>query len=206
MQKELENLTRDYLKTLTLPKKRYKSPLAITFVGFPASGKSYIAYQIEKNLPFVVISENDLASFLSAYPDLFKKGWEAIFDLAKTSMSSLISSGVNCIFDANIKKFAERKSFRESIVNSGGDHLLIHVNTPQAVSFNRIQKRNKEILDGSLPGSIMNWDYFYYEINTTDFPRQEENAQVVQPLKKGELPRFLLRISKKLLEKETISQ
>jgi len=206
MQKELENLAKDYLKTLTLPTKRYKKPIAVIFVGFPASGKSYIAYQIEKNLPFVVISENDLAYFLSAYPDLFEKGWEAIFDLAKSSMANLISLGVNCVFDANIKKFAERKSFRESIAGSGGDPLLIHVNTPQGVSFNRIQKRNKEILDGSLQGSIMNWDYFYYEINTTEFPRLEENAQVVQPLKKAELSRFLLRVSKKLLGKEAIIQ
>lgn len=206
MENDISNLASQFISTLNLPENRYKKPISIAFVGAPASGKSYLAYQIVNNLPFVLVSENSIESFLAEHSELLKEGREAIINLAQFVLEDLTKSKINSIFDASLKKYSERQALKSIIESAGGQFIVIHIDTPQATCFRRIQKRNKEILDRSLKGTIMDWDYFFYEVNTTEFPRKEEKALSVEAHRRGEVGRFITRIAKKIEGKETINQ
>lgn len=189
-----ENLAKGFILTLSLPKRHYKNPIAMILIGIPASGKSYLAAQVAANLPFSNISENSIESYLSSH-NVQELERDTILVFASMVMKNLISNSLNCIFDTSLKTFYERQEFRKMIGKAGGEVLTIYFDIHPNICFERIEKRNKKIIDGELKGSIMNRQYFFYEVNTTEKPRQEEKAVNLPILKKDSVKIFLHRVS-----------
>lgn len=169
-------IVKDYIRTLKLPSVKSKKPLVILLVGIPASGKSYLAKNLVANLPLVLVSENDIQSFLVPKISFFERGQEVIGEFAKEVIKKLVKAAFSCIFDANLRSFGTREEFRQIIGKSGGQTVTVYFNCPKKAAYERIKKRNTKIIQGAYSGFPMDWDYFQYEINTTQPPQKTENA------------------------------
>lgn len=200
-----ENLAKGFVLTLSLPKKHYQNPIAIILIGIPASGKSYLAAQVAAALPFSYISENSIESYLSSH-NVQELKRDTILVFASMVAKNLISNSLNCIFDASLKTFYERQEFRKTFEEAGGEVLTVYFDIHPNICFERIEARNKKIMDGELKGSIMNRQYFLYEVNTTEKPRKEERAINLQISKNDSVKFFLHRLAILLERKITTTQ
>lgn len=198
-----ENIAKGFISTLSLPNRRFENPIAIILIGIPASGKSYLAAQVAANLPFVYISENSIGSYFISH-NSGKVEKDTLLVLASTVMKNLVSSSFNCIFDASLKTFYEREEFRKVIEGEGGQVLTVYIDIHPNICFERIETRNKKILDRELKGTIMNRQYFFYEVNTTEKPRSQENAINLPISKKDSVKLFLRRLAT-LLERQKVT-
>lgn len=187
---DFQALAKGFISTLSLPSKRFEKPIAILLVGIPASGKSYLAAQVTTNFPFINISENSVESYLISQ-NIEKRERDILLILAKNVIRDLISDSTCCIFDASLKTFYEREEFRKTIKAAGGEVLTVYFDIHPNVCFARIEERNKKIMDGELKGTIMNRQYFFYEVNTTEKPKAEEKAFNLQISNKDSLKIFL---------------
>lgn len=187
---DFQALAKGFISTLSLPSKRFEKPIAILLVGIPASGKSYLTAQVTTNFPFINISENSVESYLISQ-NIEQRERNMLLVLAKNVMRELISDSFCCIFDASLKTFYEREEFRKTIEAGGGEVLTVYFNIHPNVCFARIEERNKKIMDGELKGTIMNRQYFLYEVNTTEKPKAQEKASNLQISNKDSLKIFL---------------
>ena len=169
-------IVKDYIRTLKLPSEKSKKPIAILLVGIPASGKSYLAQNLASTLPIVLLSENDIQSFLVPKISFFERGQDVITQFSKEVVKTLVKVGFSCILDANLRTSKTRLEFRQEVEKLDGLAIIIYLNCPKKVAFERIRKRNSEIVTGESEGFVMDWDYFEYEINTTQPPIRTERA------------------------------
>lgn len=192
-------IVKDYIRTLKLPKVKSKKPVIIVLIGIPASGKSYLAQNLATNLSLVMLSENDIQSFLVPKISFFERGQDAITQFIKEVIKILVKDGFNCILDANLRTAKIRQELREAVEKLKGDVVVIHLNCPKKVAYNRIRKRNLEIVTGESAGFVMDWDYFQYEINTTQPPKVSENALTFDSSKPDhQLERIISYLAKKM--------
>ena len=145
-------------------------------VGIPASGKSYLAKNLASNLPLVFLSENDIQSFLVPKTSFAESGQATINQFAKATIKRLIKLGYSCIFDANLRTVKLRDESRSVVEKAGGRTIVIYLNCPKQTAYERIKRRNAEIVAGTVRGFAMDWDYLHYEINTTQEPLRLEKA------------------------------
>jgi len=172
----IEQNATDFIRTLEKPSQKYKRPIVVIVVGIPASGKSYFCQNIASSLPFVLVSENTIQSFLVPRITFFERGTDQLLDFARETLKQLTKMGYNSILDMNLKTYAQREMFRLTIQAAGGETVTIHLTCPKEICFEKIKKRNLEIQRGDVKGFIMDWDYFLFEVNSTEVPIQSENA------------------------------
>lgn len=172
----IELIVKDYIRTLKLPKKKSKNPVLVLLIGIPASGKSYLVKNLVTTLPLVMLSENDIQSFLVPKISFLERGQDLLTQFVKELIKNLVKAGFSCILDANLRSAKVRQEFEEMTAKLKGDTVVIYLNCPKRAAYNRIRKRNLEIVRGETEGFILDWDYFQYEINTTQPPRKAENA------------------------------
>lgn len=172
----LDLIVKDYIRVLELPAIKSKNPITILLVGVPASGKSYLAQNLARNLPLVWLSENSIQSFLVPKISFTNRGREEIITFTKEVVRQLITQKYSCIVDINLKKLRERDGFRNTIEDAGGQTIVIYLNCSADFAFERIRKRNQQIIRGEVAGFILDWDYFQYEVNTIEPPVRRERA------------------------------
>jgi predicted kinase len=172
----IEQNATDFIRTLEKPDQKYNKPIAIILIGVPAAGKSYFCQNIVSSLPFTLVSENSIQSFLVPKITFFERGTGQILDFARETIKQLTKMGFNSILDMNLKTFVQRDMFRLTVQEVGGEVVMVHLTCPNEVCFDKIKKRNLEIQRGDVKGFIMDWDYFLFEVNSTGEPIQSENA------------------------------
>ena len=195
----IDLIVKDYIRTLQLPSENPKKPVAVLLVGIPASGKSYLAQNLASTIPIVLLSENDIQSFLVPKVSFFERGQDVITQFSKEVIKSLTSWGYSCILDANLRFVETRLDFGAEIEKLGGQVIVIHLNCPKKVAYGRIRKRNLEIVTGESEGFVMDWDYFQYEINTTQTPISAERALTYDSSKRDhQFERIVAYLKKKM--------
>jgi len=181
----LEQNATDFIRTLDKPSQTYIKPIAIIVVGVPSSGKSYFCQNIVSSLPFVLVPESSIQSFLVPQITFFERGTGQILDFARETIRQLTKMGFNSILDMNLKTYAQREMFRLTVREAGGEVVTIHLTCPVDVCFNKIKERNLQIQRGEIKGFIMDWDYFMFEVNSIEKPIQSENAIAYDLTKNG---------------------
>jgi len=172
----IEQNATDFIRTLEKPNQKYKRPITVILVGIPASGKSYFCQNIVSSLPFVLVSENSIQSFLVPQITFFERGTGQILDFVRETVKQLTRMGLNSILDMNLKTYAQREMFRLTVKEAGGEVVTVHLTCPETVCFDKIKQRNSEIQSGDVKGFIMDWDYFLFEANSIEESIQSENA------------------------------
>ena len=182
---KLSNLTllvKDNIRILTLPAKKFTHPVGIILVGPPFSGKTTLVEHLKAQLPLAVLSEKNIGSFLAPRATFFKRGDEEILILASKTMGELIGMGYSCVYDASVKKHADRQMLGKIIADAGGTMVLVELIIPEDELYSRLQKVNAQIVRGDRRGFILNKDLFQYEINSIEHPRTEEKAIIYKVL------------------------
>lgn len=178
----IEILVKDNIRILTLPAKKFRKPLAIILVGPPFSGKSALVERIVRRFPLAVLSEDRMREFLAPRATFFKRGAREIFLLASKTIEALIKDGISCIYDATIKKRADRELIRKLVTDAGGRILLINIDIPQGDTYNILAKVNAQIIQGDGKGFVMDKDLFRYELNSTEKPMLDEEPLICNTL------------------------
>lgn len=180
-QVDLDVLAEDNIRILDLPKGRLNPPVAIILVGLPASGKSFLAQNLAKNLPLAVLSEEEMLKFLAPRISFFKRAQGEIIVLALKTIEKLNQRGISCIFDSNVKKRTDRHLIKQTVEASGGKLIIIHVDITKEEAYEQTSKSNYEVTRGEKKGVILNKDLFEYEVASTILPSVEERALVYKP-------------------------
>ncbi|MEX0617251.1 MAG: AAA family ATPase [Candidatus Woykebacteria bacterium] len=192
----LDILAEDNIRTLHLPKNRLVKPLAVTFVGIPAAGKTSLTNTLAQALPLAVLSEEEMLKFLAPRLTFFERGEERILSLATKTMEALIARGISCIFDHNVKKKAYRDYIRKVVEKAAGASVLVYVDIPKEVAYKQLSAANYQVSRGDKKGVIMNKDLFEYEVASTEIPTTDEHPFVYQPKNAASLNSLIGQISK----------
>ena len=185
----IDVLVKDNIRIISLPAKRFKKPIAIILVGPPFSGKSALVDRLSKAFPLAILSEDRMREFLAPRATFFKRGAPEIFLLASKTMEALLKDGISCIYDATIKKRADREFLRNLMSAAGGRMALIYIDIPEEEAYKVITKVNAQVVRGDSRGFVMDKDFFRYELNSTERPLPDEQPIVVNTLHEWEKER-----------------
>lgn len=169
-----ETLAEDNVRTLKVPEPVFDKPLMVIMVGIPASGKSTLTKKLAEKFPLTVFSEEYMTSFLSPRATLLKKNSAGVFQLAIKTIEILLRKGKSSIYDANIKTRQQRDLIRAVVEKRGGVYLLIYLDCPKEICYQRLQKHNLEVNRGESKGFILDKDLFEYEVFSTRVPASDE--------------------------------
>lgn len=179
----IENLVRDNIRILSLPKNKLAKPLAIIMVGLPGSGKTTLVEKLTKLLPLVILSDEAMAHFLLPHKaTFFKHSQKEFLLLATKTMEELVAQGYSCIYDSNVKSREDRDVIRALVQSKGGRTILVYLKIPLSEAFKRVEQQNLAISRGEKKGFILNKDLFYYEASTTELPSNEEEKLIYDSL------------------------
>lgn len=197
-----EYLVKDTLRILDLPKERFEPPLVVLFVGAPASGKTFLAQEIQKRLPFCRITSDVIRAFLVPSPTFYTQETAYVFELIDAVVASLVRKKINVLYDSNLKKKDERKRVREFVEANGGRVFVIYTKCDDTLAFKRIQERNQRIQNGEARGFIIDWEYFRFVLNTLEPPGSTEKSFTFDSrLWSQQFNLLLLKLKKKLGKK-----
>lgn len=171
---DFETLAKDNVRTLNVPEPVFNKPLIVVMVGIPASGKSTLAKKLAEEFPLSVFSEEYMTSFLSPRATLLKRNSVEVFQLAVKTIEILIRKGKASIYDANTKTRQQRDLIKAVVEKIGGTYLLIYLDCPKEVCYQRLQKHNLEVTRGESKGFILDRDLFEYEVSRTRAPASDE--------------------------------
>jgi len=169
-----ETLAEDNVRTLKVPGPVFDKPLVVIMVGTPSSGKSTLTKKLAEKFPLTVFSEEYMTSFLSPRATFLKRNSAEVFQLAVKTIESLMRKGKASIYDANIKTRQQRDLIKVVVEENGGTYLLIYLNCPKEVCYQRLQKHNLEVNRGESKGFILDKDFFEYEVSSTKAPAPDE--------------------------------
>lgn len=180
----LDTLVTDNVRILKIPRIKLKQPLAIILVGFLGSGKSTLAARIANDFPLVVLSDEAMSHFLLPYKATFLQHSQKDFlALAIATMERLISEGVSCIYDSNIKFTDDRRIIKQMVEAAGGKLVTIHLTLSKEEALRRIEQQNFQVSRGEKKGFIVNKDLFDYEVLSMQIPSNEEDHLVFESTK-----------------------
>lgn len=173
-QLNFDTLADDYIRTLNLPPASFAKPLCIILVGIPASGKTRLVNKLAEKFPLAILKEEDLIAYLAPRATVIQRNSPEVFKLAFKAIEHIAKAGKACIYDANVKTNEQRALIRNIIQEVGGRFLLIYLNCPRQICYERLEKHNLAVSRGEAKGFILNKDLFEYEVASTSLPSLDE--------------------------------
>ena len=168
-------LAEDNIRILTIPPETFRKPFCVILVGLPSSGKTSLVDKLKEKFPFTVLSEENMTSFLSPRATIFKRGAVEVFKLALKTIEHLMMQGKTCVYDANVKSREQRDLIKKAAELAGGSYLLIYVDCPKEICYERSQRQNLAISRGEAKGFIIDRDFFEFEVASTHTPGVDEH-------------------------------
>ena len=180
----IDTLVSDNIRILKIPEARLPHPVAIILIGFPGSGKTTLTNTIKENLPVALMSEEATSHFLLPFQATFLKHSQKEFlELAAATMEKLISMGISCIYDSNIKYQDDRRIIKDLVEQAGGRLITIYTKLSKEEALRRVEQDNVLVSRGEKKGFILNKDRFDYEVSTTELPSATEEHLVYDSTK-----------------------
>ena len=173
-----DTLAKDNIRTLSLPQPTFKKPLCVILVGPPAAGKTSLTTRLADKFPLTVLKEEEITNFLAPRATIFRRDAAEVFNLAVKTIEHLVKMGKASVYDGNVKTREQRGLMQKTIEEAGGSYLLIYLDCPKEVCYERLQKHNLKVTRGETKGFILDKDYFEYEAVTTRRPPPEEHHVV----------------------------
>jgi len=199
-----KRLVKDTLRVLHIPKGRFEPPLVVLFVGGPASGKTFLASKIQKQLQFCQVTSDMIRAFLVPSPTFYVRETKIVFELVDDVVKELVGDKRNVLYDANLKKRIERARVKRFVEAEGGRVFVIHTICREEVAFKRVMRRNKRIQSGEARGFIIDREYFRFVLNNLEPPGPEEDSFTFNATYENlDLTRLLVKLKKKLGKKIT---
>lgn len=146
-------------------------PLLITFYGYPGSGKSYVARNLESILGVARVSSDRIRHELFARPRFDSQENAVVAHLMFYITEEFLRAGVGVIYDTNAYRAGQRRKLRELAHKHHAAHLLVWLQIDPENAFLRTQQRDKRTLD----------DKFSEEQTKASFAQQTAHMQNPEP-------------------------
>jgi predicted kinase len=122
-------------------------PTLICFYGFPGSGKSYVARNLENELQLARVSADRIRHELFRQPRYDTQENAIVAHLMNYMTEEFLGAGVSVAYDTNALRFGQRRKLRELARRFNGNYLLVWLQTDAENAFLRTQRRDRRTQD-----------------------------------------------------------
>lgn len=122
-------------------------PALVCFYGFPGSGKTYLARNLENTLQAARVSADRIRYELFKHPRYDQQENAIVSHLMNYMTDEFLAAGVSVIYDTNAARKLQRQRLRELAQKHNAHFLLVWLQTEPDYAFGRTQNRDKRTLD-----------------------------------------------------------
>ena len=134
------------------------NPGFVVVSGLPGTGKTFFCRELAGRQPFCILESDALRKVLFPSPDYSPTESASLFAAVHSLIEWLLKNNVPVIFDAtNLSEYNREYLYRISD-RAGARLVLISVEAPPAVAYQRLQARK----NGSIPESKSDADWEIY--------------------------------------------
>lgn len=142
-------------------------PTLICFYGYPGSGKSYVARNLEEALEIARVSADRIRHELFRQPRYDAQENAIVTHLMNYMTEEFLRAGVSVVYDTNVLRAGQRRRLRELARKHKVNYLLVWLQIDPENAFERTQRRDKRTLD----------DKYSEEQTKTSFDKQMSTMQ-----------------------------
>jgi predicted kinase len=153
-------------------------PILICFYGYPGSGKSYVARNIEEELGVARVSADRLRHELFSKPKYDAQENAIVTHLLDYMSSEFLKAGTSVVYDANAMRIAQRRRLQHLAKKSQAEYLLIWLQVTPDFAFGRTQRRDKRTQDDKYSANETKAT-FEYQMSLMQNPTPDENYLVI---------------------------
>jgi len=134
------------------------NPGFVVVSGLPGTGKTFFCHKLAEKQPFCILESDALRKALFSSPDYSADESARLFAACHSLIEWLLQNGVPVIFDATNLSERNREHLYRISDRAGARLVLVRVEAPPAVAYQRLQARK----DGALPEdkSDADWDIY----------------------------------------------
>jgi predicted kinase len=118
-------------------------PILVLLYGYPGSGKSHFARQLQDSLQAAHISSDRIRSELFEQPRYNKRENEVVSQIAEYMTEEFLTGGMSVIYDTNAMRVSERRELYNIAYKTKAKTLLIWLQIDVESAFTRISKRDR---------------------------------------------------------------
>ncbi len=148
-------------------------PVLICLYGFPGSGKSYLARNLNSHLQLAHVSADRIRSELFQKPRYDVQENAVIAHLMNYMSEEFLNAGVSVVYDTNSVRTAQRHKLRELARKNKAAHLLIWLQVDRETAYSRTQIRDRRTSDDKF-AQPQTQTSFENELNVMQNPNTEE--------------------------------
>lgn len=146
-------------------------PALICFYGYPGSGKSYVARNLEDKLEISRVSADRIRHELFRRPRYDTQENAIVAHLMNYMTEEFLRTGVSVAYDINASRIGQRRKLRELARRHHAKYLLVWLQTDSENAFARTQRRDRRTQD----------DKYTEEQTKVSFDQQVSLMQNPQP-------------------------
>lgn len=134
------------------------NPGFVVVSGLPGTGKTFFCRKLAEKQPFCILESDALRKILFPSPDYSADESARLFAACHSLIEWLLQNGVPVIFDATNLSERHREHLYLIGDRSGARLVLVRVEAPPAVAYQRLQARK----NGAIPEdkSDADWDIY----------------------------------------------
>jgi predicted kinase len=119
------------------------SPAFVVVSGLPGTGKSFFCRKLAERQPFCILESDAMRKTLFPNPDYSVAESARLFTACHNLIEPLLKRGIPIIFDATNLSERHREHLYRISDRSGARLVLVRVEAPPAVAYQRLQARKK---------------------------------------------------------------
>lgn len=119
------------------------NPAFVVVSGLPGTGKSFFCRKLAERLPFCILESDAMRKTLFPSPSYSTEESARLFAACHSLIELLLKRGVSIIFDATNLSERHREHLYRISDRTGAKLVLVRVEAPPAVAYERLQARNK---------------------------------------------------------------
>jgi predicted kinase len=153
-------------------------PVLFCFYGFPGSGKSYTARNLEKVLAAARVSADKIRHELFKRPRYDAQENAVVAHLMNFMTEEFLGAGVSVIYDTNAMRISQRRMLGEIARKNHAIFQLVWLQIDSQNAFARTQQRDKRTLDDKFSAEQTKAS-FEHQMSLMQNPQPHENYLVI---------------------------
>jgi DegV family protein with EDD domain len=119
-------------------------PCLVILSGLPGSGKSYLARELRKRVPFVILQSDAMRKTLFERPAYTDEENARLFPAMHVLLDRLLARHIAVIYDATNLREEHRRPLYEIAEKNAARLVVVQVTAPEDVALRRLERRLRE--------------------------------------------------------------
>jgi diacylglycerol kinase (ATP) len=149
---------RQVQQSLQVPTGRLPQPTLILLSGLPGTGKSYLAQQLARRLPLVVVASDRVRRLLFPEPAYTPDEHYIVHSTCQEVVAALLRGGYGVIFDATNLIHSHRQRYYSLAAECGAQLLILQTTASPEMVRQRLQERAEGLQPAH--GSSADWGVY----------------------------------------------